>query len=188
MKKGLIRLLLSAAVIFTFTSYNTGHIRIPLEKKLREIEQDKYKKQVSDCKCKSFRYNMNLREAGEEVNMIVGWVDDSWFLHAYLRDKEGRILDPTFKRNQDGVFFEEGIDYKDIYFFEKDITIKELIYRENCEIDRKMLKKYYEARPDHVRKVISRKEMVQNITKYCQKDSLVYVNYIKRINKLPNKK
>ena len=131
---------------------------------------------------------MNLREAGEEGNMVIGWVNYSKVLHAYLRSKEGRILDPTFKKNQDGVFFEEGIDYKDIYVFNKDITIEDFIYRKNCKVDKKMLKKYYEARPDYVKKVLSRKEMVQNITKYCQKDSLVYVNYMKRVNKLPNKK
>ena len=55
-----------ALTIPLFTSINNS-IRIPSIKKLREIEQDKYEKHISDCKCKSFRYNMNLREAGEEV-------------------------------------------------------------------------------------------------------------------------
>ena len=188
MKKGLIRLLLSAITIFTFTSYNTGHIHIPLEKKLREIEQDKYEKDISDCKCKAFRYNMNLREANEDANIIIGWVNNSKDLHAYLRNKEGRILDPTSKNNQDGVFFEESFDYKDIYFFKKDITIEEYVLRKNCEKDKKMLKKYKEAHPDFKKRVLSEEEIIKNITRYCQKDSIICVNYIERVNKLPNKK
>ncbi|MCK5624721.1 hypothetical protein KAI04_02675 [Candidatus Pacearchaeota archaeon] len=185
MKKALVNLLLLSTFLI-FTSYNTGYIRIPLEKKLREIEQDKYEKQIADCKCKSFRYNMNLREADKEVNMVIGWVNDLNVLHAYLKDEERRILDPTFRKNQDGVIFEKGMDYKDIYFFKKDVTIEDFVNRKNCKIDKMMLKKFKEIHPDYRRKTISNKEIIQNITRYCQKDSIIFINYMEKINNSQN--
>ena len=186
--KKLANLLFGITTLVLFTSYNTNYTRIPLVKKLREIEQDKYKEDTCDCKCKSFRYYINLREKDENVHLTEGWVNNSNVLHAYLRWNGGRILDPTFKTNKDGVFSEKGIEYKDIYSFEKDITIEDLVKNKNCKVNKKMLKRFKEAHPNFIRRTLSSKEVVKNIANYCKKDSAVFSNYTKRINKLKNKK
>jgi hypothetical protein len=167
-----------------FTSFNFNHEkRIPLETKLREIENDENISEYVDCKHKAWRYYLNTKEAGEDLNLVIGWLEESDVLHAYLRDKVGRIYDPTWKSNEDGVIFEKGIKRKDIYIFGSNVTIEEFVnYKPKNKIE-KNFKIYKENKSNFKKRTLSKKEIIERIENYCKQDTTAWRYYQEHIAK-----
>ena len=190
MKSRLVNLLFSALIFATFTSYNTNYIRIPLVKKLREIEQDKCKIDSVDCKHKTWKYHINLLEAGYKYQLKVGWMNNSNTWHVYLRDEKGKVFDPTWKTNPDGVIVEEGISRQDIYTFDSNVTIEDYIYKKNyLKKDTAVINKFVEMHPNYPKPKLSKEETMKRIKEYCKQDTSAWNYYQKNVvNKLPKKR
>lgn len=172
-----------ALTIPLFTSYKITNKQIPLEKKLREIENDKYILNVVDCKHKTWRYYINTRMVGEKMNIVVGWMNNQNVLHAYLKDKEGRIFDPTWKSNIDGVKKEENINRKDIYVYGLGTTIEDYVNYNYISKDTAVYNEFRRTHPNPRLRKISREEIVKSIKKYCKQDTNAWNYYLENIAK-----
>ena len=185
--KYLNKLLLTGILALTiplFTSFNTNYTRIPLVKKLREIEQDKCLVDSVDCKHKTWKYNMNLLEAGYKYQLKVGWMNNSEGWHVYLRDEKGRVFDATWPNNPDGLIVEEGISRKDIYTFNWDATIEDYVYKKNyLKRDTAVIRQFVEMHPDYPQPKLSKEETIKRIKDYCKQDTSAWNYYQEHIAK-----
>jgi hypothetical protein len=185
--KKLNNLILAGILTFSIplnSSFNFNHEkRIPLEKKLREIEADKNIPGYIDCKHKAWRYYLNTKEAGENLNLIIGWLGNADAYHAYLKDKAGRIYDPLMKSNEDGVVLDNNFNYYDIYIFDSKTTIEEFVnYKFNKKIEKNM-KRVKESETKIKKRTISEEEIIKRIENYCKQDTTAWKYYQKNIAK-----
>jgi len=154
MKKGLVNLLLSVLTFFTFTSYNPkfdyhisliktlnnieesctkdkSEIYIPFEKELRAIEEEEPIPGIYDCTHKTIEYQNILRKNNEISYPADGWVPNQRYLHAriYLLNKKTGIwhmIDPTWKKEQDGLPVKYYQNWQVHYIFNKDATSEDI--------------------------------------------------------------
>jgi len=171
MKKGLVRLLLSAAVIFTFTSYNPKsdycisliktlnnieesytkdkpEIYVPFGKELRAIKEEESIPEIYDCTNKTIKYQDILRKNNEISYPANGWIPNYRYLHAriYIFNKKAgtwHMIDPTWKNWQDGLPVKYYQNWQVHYIFNKDATSEDIKKERNYIAKSKKNKKRY---------------------------------------------
>lgn len=181
MKKAILTGILSLLPMISYSPENVAKY-IPMEEKLREIENDSTK---VDCAYKAWRYYINLKANGYNANLVTGWlVEGGGVLHMYLRDPMGRILDPIIKVNKDGEITQGRLNYEDAWVFEDDVTIIESLRRKSYKKkDTKTIKSFFKKNPKFIKRKMTIEERAKLIEDYCKKDSSAWEYYKKNIEK-----
>jgi len=174
MKKGLISLLLSVLTFFTFTSYNPKfnsptsliktlnnieeswtkdkpEIYIPFEKELMAIEEEDAIRIINDCTHKAIKYQNILRKNNEISYPANGWIPNYKYLHARIytfNKKTGtwHMIDPTWKKEQDGLPVKYYQNWQVHFIFNKDATSEDIKNERNyiarCQKNKKRYREF----------------------------------------------
>lgn len=162
-------------------------IKVPLEEKLREIENDKLEISSGICLHKAMRYYLNAKAAGEDARLIIGWRDNSKYLHAWVgiyKNSGFYCVDPSFNSNRDSLLKELCYDRKEIYVFNSEVTIEEFINYKN--IQRKDTKVKKESNKKVEKKPYGKEEktlLIESLKDYCKQDTFAWNYYQEHIAK-----
>ena len=108
-----------------------SEIYLPLEKKLRSIEQEKYDFETNNCKHKACKFHEILKENGEISYLISGWIPDSKNAHLwlYVLNKETNkfhLIDPTWETEKDGLLIKDYPKIQLHYIFNKNAALEDV--------------------------------------------------------------
>lgn len=162
---------------------------IPLENKLREIEKSKTSNK-NVCMHKAIRYYLNLKEKGEDVRLVIGWIKGTGYPHAWVEvtnNDKNYYLDPAWNIVPDGFEKEFYLDRKERYVFEKDATIEDFVLKKNVKksfptVDNEIKKAYNSNK--NIKKYKSfntNAELIESIENYCKQDLSSWEYYLKNI-------
>ncbi len=174
---------------------------LPLEEKLREIENDFIEISSGICMYKAMRYYLNAKVAGEDAYLTIGLRNNSKDWHAWVgikKNNEVYYVDPSLNNpNIDGLLKESYDDRKEIYVFNSDVTIKEFVYyknlkSKNIKVKKEFNQKYKKERRAKIKESgekikkerynkKDKKNTIEGITNYCKQDTSAWNYYLREI-------